>query len=700
MAQRIGCDVGGTFTDFVFVDATDRSIRTGKLLTTPNDPSEAILAGVDAHSVEQGKAISSAEEVIHGTTLGINALLERRGAKTGLLVTKGFRDVLDIRRCNRVDMYDIQGDFPEPLIPRRQRGEVHERIYSDGAILQPLDEEGARKTIKSLIDDGVESIAICTLHSYVNPRHEQRLAELVAEQAPTVAVSLSSQVAAEIKEFERSSTTAIDAYLKPKMQTYLTRLEENLRSKGFSGKMYLMLSGGSIAGVQSARRMPARLVESGPMAGAIAAKYFAERLGSRDVVSYDMGGTSAKACLIRDGEIPISREYEVDRSFRFKRGSGMPLTVPTVDLIEIGAGGGSIATIDDLGLLKVGPRSAGALPGPACYGRGGELPTVTDADLLLGYLDPDYFLGGKLRLDAGASRSAMERSIGTPLKIDALKAAWGVHKVVNESMANAIKTCVAERGGNIYTTTMVAFGGAGPVHAVQLARTLKIPRVLIPPFAGVVSALGFLLAPLAYGLVRTHKVPLERLDLEKVQSIISNMEQEAASVVAEAGVQRPIATKRFAELCFIGQGYPVMISLPSQGEELSIATLHQRFLSAYRKRYGNCSDSAPVELVSLHVVASVEAQALPPTQPPSNSTLAAAPKGRRKAFEERAGCMIDYDVYDRYALPWGSTFEGPALIQERETTTVVPSGALVKVQDDGALLITVSAESAAVGQAN
>jgi N-methylhydantoinase A len=545
MTLRIGCDVGGTFTDFIFLDAASGFVSTGKVLTTPADPSEAMLAGIrDYYASDTKSDLGSAEQVIHGTTLAINALLERRGARTGLLVTRGFRDILDIRRCNRIDMYDLKGDFPPPLIARNMRREVDERIYSDGSVLAPLDENQARREIRALLREGVESIAVCTLHSYVNSAHEERLGELIAEEGQNVTVSISNQVAGEIKEFERLSTTAIDAYIKPKMQRYLTKLEQGLEAQGYRGRMYLMLSAGGVIAAETGKRLPARLVESGPIAGAIASKYFAEKLGSREVVSYDMGGTSAKACLIREGDIPITRDYEVDRAYRFRRGSGMPLSVPTVDLIEIGAGGGSIARIDELGLLRVGPGSAGAVPGPACYGIGGDKPTCTDADLILGYLDPEYFVGGKLRLDAAASEQALSKHIAEPLGIDVLKAAWGVHKVVNESMANALKTCVAERGGDIYRTTMVGFGGAGPVHAAQLARTLKIPKLLIPPFAGVVSALGFLLAPLAYDLVRTYKVPLDRLDIDKLHGLIAEMETEANRVVAEAGPHRPATTKR------------------------------------------------------------------------------------------------------------------------------------------------------------
>lgn len=684
----VGCDVGGTFTDFIFIDPSDGGVVTGKVLTTPADPSEAILAGIQDYSDKRGGDFSFAQQVVHGTTLGINALLERRGARTGLLATDGFRDILDIRRCARVDMYDLSGDFPPPLISRRDRRDVKERVYSDGSVLKPLDEDHARGQIRSLLEDGVESIAICTLHSYLNADHEIRLGELVAEVAPGIPVSLSSQVAGEIKEFERLSTTAIDAYLKPKMQAYLTKLDKSLRERGFVGDLYLMLSGGTVVAAESGKRMPARLVESGPMSGAIAAKHFAEKSGATEIISYDMGGTSAKACLLQNGEVPITREYEVDRSFRFKRGSGMPLMVPTVDLIEIGAGGGSIAKIDGLGLLKVGPQSAGAVPGPACYGRGGENPTVTDADLVLGYLNPNYFLGGRLKLDVAAARRALELKIAKPLGISFLDAAWGVHKIVNESMANAMKTCVAERGGNVYRATMVGFGGAGPVHAAQLARTLKIPRLIIPPFAGVVSALGFLLAPFAYDVVRTHKVSLDDLGPSRVRSLLDDMAVEANSVVTEARRSGTVRVESSAELCFIGQGYPVTISLADFGDgPLDVSRIRALFLSAYRKRYGHCLEDAPVELVSLRVNASIEPEPLNDLYTSSNKSPGSALKGQREAYDEASGQMVPYDVYDRYAMPVDMRINGPALIEEQETTTVVPAGASATVRDDGAIVV-------------
>ena len=473
------------------------------------------------------------------------------------------------------------------------------------------------------------------------------------------------------------------------MQRYLTKLEQGLEAQGYRGAMYLMLSGGSVIAAKTGKQLPARLVESGPVAGAIASKYFGEKLGSREVVSYDMGGTSAKICLIREDDIPITRDYEVDRAYRFRRGSGMPLSVPTVDLIEIGAGGGSIARIDELGLLRAGPSSAGAVPGPACYGKGGEKPTVTDADLVLGYLNPDYFVGGKLKLDVAASEQALRKHIAEPLGMDVLKAAWGVHKIVNESMANALKTCIAERGGDIFRTTMVGFGGAGPVHAAQLARTLKIPQLLIPPFAGVVSALGFLLAPLAYDIVRTYKVPLDRLDLAKLHALVDEMETEANRVVTEAGPHRPATTKRYAELCFVGQGYPVTIPLPeSEDGTVEKTALREGFLAAYRKRYGHCSDTTPVELVSLRVAVSVDADSLPSLCVLPKGSMSKAVKGRRDAFDESNATMVPHVVYDRYRMPAGGPVHGPALIEERETTTVVPPGATFVVQDDGALLIS------------
>ncbi len=688
MSLRIGCDVGGTFTDFIFVHPIDGSVTTGKVLTTPADPSEAILSGTQDYATDTKSNIANAEQVVHGTTLGINALLERRGAKTGLLVTRGFRDILDIRRCNRVDMYEIKGTFPAPLIPRDARREVNERIYSDGSILEPLDEDHARTQIRELIRYGVESIVVCTLHSYMNAAHELRLAELINEEDPDIFVTLSHQVAGEIKEFERLSTAAIDAYIKPKMQQYLTKLDRGLAGQGFPGTMYLMLSGGSVVAASTGQRMPARLVESGPIAGALASKYFAERLGVREVVSYDMGGTSAKACYIRDGEIPITREYEIDRSYRFKRGTGMPLSVPTVDLIEIGAGGGSIARISELGLLKVGPTSAGASPGPACYGRGGVRPTVTDADLVLGYLNPDYFAGGRVKLDVEASKKALETHVGQPLGIGVLEAAWGVHKVVNESMANALKTSVAESGGDIRRITMVGFGGAGPLHAAQLAHSLKIPQLLIPPCAGVASALGFLLAPLAYDIVRTYKVDLDRLDLSKLERLIEEMEVEGARVIAEAGSRSRPTTRRYAELCFVGQGYPVMVTLPeSDDQTIEIDALREAFFHAYRKRYGHCSEEFPVELVSLRVTVSARANDLPNLWVPPNGSVRSALKGTRQAFDGKKEEMTPHQVYDRYLMPSGAILEGPALIEERETTTVVPSGAEMTVGNDGSLLI-------------
>ncbi len=682
----IGCDVGGTFTDFVFVDRHYGTVRVAKALTTAEDPSDAILAGMGALAADGPGSFADVQQFVHGTTLGINALLERKGARTALLVTRGFRDILDIRRCNRVDMYDLQGDFPPPLIERRLRREVEERIYSDGTVLLPLHEDQAREEIRSLIGDGVESIAICTLHAYVNPAHEIRLAALVDEENARIPVSLSSRVAGEIKEFERLSTTAIDAYVKPKMQAYIEKLESRLQEKGFRGAMYLMLSSGTVVAAKNGKLTPARLIESGPMAGAFAAKFFAEALGHEEVISYDMGGTSAKVCLIQAGEIPITREYEVDRSFRFKRGSGMPLSVPTVDLIEIGAGGGSIARIDDLGLLKVGPRSAGASPGPVCYGRGGTEPTVTDANLLLGYLDARYFLGGRLKLDMEASKAALNEHIARPLGVGLVEAAWGIQRVVNESMANAIKACVAERGGNLQRAMMVGFGGAGPVHAAHLMKTLKVPSLLIPPFAGVGSALGFLLAPLAYDMVRTHKVALDDVVVMKVERLFAEMTEESLRIVRDVDASEAPEVARFAELCFIGQGYPVMVKLAQDDDFFEVERVRQSFLAAYRKRYGHCSAEAPVELVSLRVVVSARAEPLPALFAAPASSAADSRKGERNAYDELAGGLISHAVYDRYRMPVGFEVAGPALIEEEGTTTVVPKGTRAEIQRDGSIL--------------
>src|SRR5213596_3060615 len=503
MPARLGVDIGGTFTDLVLIDEATGRTRVGKVLTNPKDVAHDVEEGIHALLDEAGVRPDEVRAVVHGTTLATNALIERKGARTALLTTEGFRDALEIGREGRYDMYDLFIDPPPPLVPRHLRREVPERLLADGSIARALDE---------LAKDGVEALAICLLHAYVNPAHESRLAALAREAIPEVFVACSSEVVPEIREYDRTSTTCANAYVAPLMARYLEDLERRLTGLGIPGQLYIMQSSGGIALPPFARRLPVRLVESGPAAGALAAAQAARERREPRLLSFDMGGTTAKACVIDDGVPLVGREFEVARADRFKKGSGLPIRVPVIELIEIGAGGGSIARVDRMGLLKVGPDSAGADPGPACYTLGGRHPTVTDADLLLGYLDAEFFLGGRMRLDREAARRSVEEHVARPLGLDVTGAAWGIHRLVNENMAAAARIHGIERGRDLRQYPLFAFGGAGPVHCWQVAKILKVPRILIPFGAGAMSAYGLLAAPLAFDFVRTGQERLDRAD--------------------------------------------------------------------------------------------------------------------------------------------------------------------------------------------
>src|SRR5215831_495009 len=534
--SRIGVDIGGTFTDLVWVDEGTGAVRVVKLLTTPKEPAQAVEQGVVTLLYEVGSAPGSVKSLIHGTTLATNAIIERKGAKTGLLTTAGFRDALEIGREGRYDMYDLFIDPPSPLVPRRLRLEVRERILADGSVLSPLDESSVRAALATLIAEGVEAIAVSLLHAYRNPAHERAVAALIERVAPGLPVSCSSDVVPEIREYERTSTTVANVYVMPLMARYLDDLERKLAEQGLRGNFYVMLSSGGIATPDTAKRVPVRLVESGPAAGALAAARVAREAGESRMLSFDMGGTTAKACVIDGGQPLIAREFEVARADRFKRGSGLPIRVPVIELIEIGAGGGSVARIDSLGLLKVGPESAGADPGPACYALGGREPTVTDADLVLGYLDPEFFLGGRMRLDVEAARRAIEERIARRLGLSLTEAAWGIHRVVNENMAAAARIHGIERGKDLRAYPLFAFGGAGPVHAWHVGRILKVPRILLPFGAGAISAWGLLVAPLAFDFIRTAPLRLDGADWSRINRLFAEMETEGRSVLRAAGV--------------------------------------------------------------------------------------------------------------------------------------------------------------------
>ena len=534
-SYRFGFDIGGTFTDFVLIDAASGEIASYKALTTPEDLSRAVVEGWEELLAGAGVAGGAVERAIHGTTLITNALIERKGAKTALITTKGFRDILEMAKEMRYDIYDLLLVLPDPLVERPLRFEVDERINARGEVLTPLEPVELEVLAATLADVGVEAVAVCYLHAFTNPEHEQKTGAWLGENLPGVSVSLSSEVAPQIREYERMSTTVCNAYVQPLAERYLARIEESLRERGFNQGLYLMLSSGGVTTLETAARFPVRLVESGPAAGALAAVYYGELVGERDLVSFDMGGTTAKMCLIRDGSPTVTDTFEIARVHRFKRGSGLPVRVPTIEMIEIGAGGGSIARIDELGLLKVGPESAGADPGPACYGLGGVEPTVTDADLLLGYLNPGYFLGGRMGLDRGAAEAAVGSRIAEPMGLGVTEAAHGLYRVVNENMISATRVHIAEQGGDPRRLKLIAFGGAGPMHAHAIAQALKMEGYICPARAGVASAIGFLTAPAAFEYARTFIARLEGTTLGELDRIYAELEEQGRRTLLEAG---------------------------------------------------------------------------------------------------------------------------------------------------------------------
>ena len=679
----VGVDIGGTFTDLLLVQPSSGRMVVEKVLTTPDDPTRAVVAGLSSVAETAGVAPASFSQVVHGTTLVTNALIERSGAATALLTTKGFRDAVAIGREHRYDLYDLSIQLPAPLVRRRWRLPVEERVLADGTIEQPLDLDQVRRLVAELRDGGIEAVAVCLLHSYRYPEHERRIGKLLAAEAPELVVSLSSDVVPEIREYERASTTICNVYVRPLVDRYLSRLESALQELGVNGPLLVMLSSGGSCTVETARTFPIRLVESGPAAGALAAAYAGRRLGYQRLLSFDMGGTTAKACLIDDFEPLIAPEFEVARVYRFKKGSGFPIKVPVIEMIEIGAGGGSIASVDALGLLRVGPRSAGAEPGPACYGGGGVEPTVTDADLLLGYLDPDYFLGGRMRLDVDAAERAITERIARPLGLTPIEAAWGIHQIVNESMASAARVHAVERGKDPRSYPVYAFGGAGPVHAFRVGKILHAPGLIIPASAGVGSTLGFLTAPPAFDYVRTLPSRLGETDWSAVNQLFAEMEAEGRELLLAAGVSQPeIQIRRTADMHYAGQGYDVNVPVPEgRLTPESLGQLLQSFESVYRSLYQRLASGNPIEVVNWRLVAGGPSRDLPLGEAAAVKTedAAAAIKGRRSIYLPEESSFVDVPVYDRYRLSSGMTFDGPAVVEERESTFILGPGSVATV---------------------
>ncbi|WP_207536947.1 hydantoinase/oxoprolinase family protein [Sabulicella rubraurantiaca] len=674
---RLAADIGGTFTDVALEARTGEEHHqrwTAKVLTTPRAPEQGVLEGVRVVLEKAGLAAGDLSLVIHGTTLATNALIERKGARTALITTEGFRDVLALGNESRYDQYDLNISLPEPLVPRRWRLPVPERLDNTGKVLRPLDEAALRALVPVLRKESIEAIAVGFLHAFVNPAHERRAAAILAEELPGIPVSLSSEVSPEMREWERFSTTAANAYVQPLMASYLGRLEDGLRAMGMTAPLFLMLSGGGLTTIATAARFPIRLVESGPAGGAIFSAHVARQRGLSHVLSFDMGGTTAKVCLIDNFAPQASRTFEVARVGRFRKGSGLPLRIPVIEMVEIGAGGGSLAHLDSLGRIQVGPESAGADPGPACYGRGGTSPAVTDANLLLGRYDPESFAGGSLRLDVKASEAAVTTNVGQGLGLEPGMAALGIVEVVDENMANAARVHAIESAKSYEGRAIIAFGGGGPVHGCRVAEKIGVDRILVPSGAGVGSAIGFLRAPVAYEVVRSLYTRFASFDLVGVNALLADMAAEASSVVAQGSFGAETTEARIAYMRYVGQGHEIAVPLPTR--ELTsedVASIRAAYDAEYARFYDRPVPGSDVEVLSFAVtVATVIEKVLPAAE--VTDAPGPAPIRTQRVRDTASGQVADWAIYDRTAMAPGAVVTGPCIVAEAETSTLVGPG--------------------------
>ena len=691
---RIGFDIGGTFTDFILYDQAQGQVTLHKRLTTPRDPSEAALLGLAELVAMRGITLADVHEIIHGTTLVTNAVIERKGAALGLLTTRGFRDILEMGAEQRYDIYDLFVRFPPPMVPRHLRLEVDERMDALGRVVQPLDLESLKSAADALVQAGCQAIAVSLLHAYANPAHEQAVAQWLAEHHPGVSVSLSSDVVAEMGEYARTVTTCANAYVQPLMAGYLGRLQAALAAQGFVGDLRLMHSAGGLVSVETARMFPIRLLESGPAGGGLATALFGSLAGQKDVISFDMGGTTAKACLIEDGRAEIAPMMEAARVSRFTRGSGLPIKSAVIEMIEIGAGGGSIAALDEVGLLKVGPHSASSDPGPACYGLGGTQPTVTDANLVLGYYDPTFFLGGRMQLDVAAAERAIA-TVAEPLGLTVPQAALGIHKVVVESMAAAARVHLIEKGKDPRAYAMVGFGGAGPAHAVDVARAMGVREVIIPPASGAASALGFLAAPLSFDGVRSMRIEFSAgFDAGAINEVLQALEAQGRERLTQAGVNAAdVRVERQADMRLVGQMHDIAVDLPDGPIHAeSLVGIRAAFEAAYAARYTQVLADARIEAVNFRVRCAGATPVLSLQGAAGGAAPAQRVKGERMAWFD-AGALRT-QVVDRYALRPGDELAGPAIIEERESTTVIGPLDHLRVDENLNLRIAVAATQA------
>ena len=680
---RLGVDIGGTFTDVVL--EKDGVPFSTKVLTTYAAPENAIIDGMHQVCAKAGVTPAQIDQIIHGTTLATNALIERRGAKTALITTQGFRDVIEMRTESRFEQYDLNLNLPDPLLPRQMRFTIAGRIDANGAVLVDINRAEVEAVVDQIAEGGYESVAVGLIHSYLNPTHEQMVRDVLAEKLPDVAVSISSEVSPQMREYERFNTVVANAYIKPLMASYLGRLEGRLKDEGVSCRIFLMHSGGGIISIQNAADFPVRLVESGPAGGAVFAAHIAARYGLDKVLSFDMGGTTAKICLIKNQTPKTSRVFEVARTYRFKKGSGMPISIPVIDMVEIGAGGGSLAHVDALRQIRVGPESAGSEPGPACYGRGGDRPAVTDADLVLGKLDPENFAGGSIKLHPDASKSALIGTIGETLEMDSVEAAFGVAEVVDENMANAARVHAVENGEDLSEYTMIAFGGAAPLHAGRLAEKLGVDRLLVPPGAGVGSAIGFLRAPFSFEANRSVYMKLSDFDADRIKSLLSDLKAEATGFVRTCDANSPILSEFKVYMRYTGQGWEIPIELTQeQAMSPDAATFEARFIEDYTKLFGRPVDGMDIEITVWSVNATTPPETVARlTETDGADTAAAA--GTREVFDAASAKFLTADVVNRSDMSAGDRAAGPVAVIEDETTIIVPASRDAICQPDGCI---------------
>jgi N-methylhydantoinase A len=704
---RLGVDIGGTFTDAMLVDERTGETWIRKVPSTPRDPSLGFIEATERILQDTGVAPGLVSYIVHGTTIATNAIIEGKGARTGFITTEGFRDILELQRQIRPSLYDLMFDKPRPLVPRYLAHEVPERLDALGNMVRPLDEGAVRAAAWRLKEERVEAIAVCFLHGYLNPVHERRAAELIRDEFPEASLSLSSQVAPEIREYFRASTTVINALVQPLVKRYLRSIEDRLRARGVTAELLVMQSNGGVLTFAAATERPVFLIESGPAAGVIAAAHLGSLLGQRDVMSFDMGGTTAKAGLIQNGQPKVTKEYEVgghaSADIGGNRGSGYPIKTPVIDLVEIGAGGGSIAWVDSGGVLRVGPRSAGADPGPACYGRGGKQPTVTDANLVLGRLNPGYFLGGEMELDVDAAKCAIDTFCARPLGLDTVTAANGIVEIANTAMINALRLVSVQRGYDPRAFVLVPFGGGGGVHANRLAAELQIPLTIIPPAPGVFSASGLLVTDLKHEYSITRIRRTDQFDVAEIAAVFDAMAAQGRALLQREGVSTDdMAFPRHLDMRYVGQSWELSIPLPDGAlDQTSIDRAVETFHGEHKRAYGHSTPGEPTEFVNLRLAAvgRIQKPQLKDVPPAPRERTVPPPQARRPVYFAEAGGFVESAVHLRYALGCGAEVCGPAIVEAIDATIVLHPGFQATVDRLGNLLISPCPASSRGGDA-